>query len=89
MAARRKIASRTRTAQLSIRIDEQLYEKYKQVLDVEGISITDDIENYLRGKTGETPLSLSDGNKVVDIDIYQLARDVENLKKQMGELQAS
>jgi hypothetical protein len=49
-AARR---TRARTAQVGVKVDSALYERYKTKLRIEGISITDAIEAHMRDCLGE------------------------------------
>uniref|UniRef100_A0A0C1NFM1 Uncharacterized protein n=1 Tax=Tolypothrix bouteillei VB521301 TaxID=1479485 RepID=A0A0C1NFM1_9CYAN len=79
----KKSTARARDAQMSIRLDNQLYEEYKELLRTEGVTMTDDIENYIKNRLGKGSGS---GNV---IDIFRLAQDVEELKIQMGKLKAS
>lgn len=79
----KKLVARARDAQMSIRLDNQLYEEYKELLRTEGVTMTDDIENYIKNRLGK-----GSANSNV-IDISRLAQDVEELKIQMGKLKAS
>ena len=74
MPANKKIEARERTAQLGIKIDAKLYEKYKQKLKEDGMSITEDIESHMRNYIGEMIVQ-SDV-----VDIVKLVEDVEVLK---------
>jgi hypothetical protein len=78
MPASKKPEVQGRTAQLGIKIDAELYEKYKAKLKENGISITDDIENHMRDYVGEMII------KSNVIDIAKLLEDVERLKKDMS-----
>jgi hypothetical protein len=80
MPASKKTETQGRTAQLSIKIDAQLYDKYKAKLKKDGISITQDIENHMRNYVGEMII------KSNVVDITKVVRDVEELKQAMGEL---
>lgn len=73
MPAKRKPEAQTRTAQVSVRVDAQLYEKYKTKLKAEGISVTEDLETHMRAFIGEVMVQ----NNVVDIT--QVIEDVENV----------
>lgn len=81
MPANKKPETQGRTAQLGIKIDAELYEKYKTKLKEDGVSITEDIENHMRSYIGEM---IVESNVV---DIVKLVEDVEALKKVVGELQ--
>ncbi|MEH1902496.1 MAG: hypothetical protein V7L04_14025 [Nostoc sp.] len=71
------------TSQLGIKIDAQLYEKYKTKLRENGVSITDDIENHMKNYVGEVVVQ----SIVIDMaTIARLAEDVENLKLVVEEL---
>ena len=83
MPANKKIEVQGRTAQLGIKIDAQLYEKYKKKLKEDGMSITDAIENYMRDYVGEMVVSTN------VIDVARLIEDVEKLKQAVGELNPS
>ncbi|BAZ14245.1 hypothetical protein NIES4071_60850 [Calothrix sp. NIES-4071] len=80
MSASKQTEAPARTAQLSIKIDAQLYDKYKTKLKKYGISITEDIENHMRDYVGEMIIQ----NNIVDI--IKVVKDVEELKQAMGEL---
>ena len=80
MPANKKIEARERTAQLGIKIDAKLYEKYIQKLKEDGMSITEDIESHMRNYIGEMIVQ-SDV-----VDIVKLVEDVEVLKQAVGEL---
>jgi hypothetical protein len=70
--------NRKRGSQLSIRVDETLYSSYKALIEQEGITLTSDIENYMRSRLGEKNSSV--------IDIHQMARDINYLKESLGKL---
>ncbi|MBR8839518.1 MAG: hypothetical protein DSM106950_37330 [Stigonema ocellatum SAG 48.90 = DSM 106950] len=78
MPANKKLEVQGRTAQLGIKIDAELYEKYKARLKETGTSITEDIENHMRDYVGEMLI------KSNVIDIAKLLEDVESLKKYMS-----
>lgn len=80
MPASKKPETQGRTAQLSIKIDTQLYDKYKAKLKKDGISITEDIENHMRSYIGEVIIQSN------VIDITSVLKDVEELKRAVGEL---
>ncbi len=80
MPANKKPEVQGRTAQLGIKIDAELYEKYKARLKETGTSITEDIENHMRNYVGEMII------KSNVIDIAKLLEDVEDLKQVVGEL---
>jgi ubiquinone biosynthesis protein UbiJ len=82
MPVNKKPKMQTRDAQLGIKIDAELYEKYKTKLKEDGMSITENIENHMRNYVGEMIVH----NNVVDI--AKLVEDVEALKKCLGELQS-
>jgi len=83
MSDAKKSIVRARDAQLSIRLDSQLYEEYKEFLRSEDTTMTEDIESYIKTRLGKDSL----GKNVVNI--FQLAQDVEELKRQMGKLKVS
>ncbi|MBD2771211.1 hypothetical protein [Iningainema tapete] len=78
MPASKKPEVQGRTAQLGIKIDADLYDKYKAKLKEDGISITDAIENHMRDYVGEMVITSN------VIDIAKLLEDVERLKKDMS-----
>lgn len=80
MPASRKPETQMRTAQLSIKIDSDLYEKYKIKVKENGISITESIENHMRDYVGEMIVQSN------VVDITKVLRDVEELKQAVGEL---
>lgn len=80
MPASKKLEAQGRTAQLGIKVDAQLYTKYKKKLAEDGISITEDIERHMRNYVGEVVVQSN------VIDITMMLRDVEELKQAMGEL---
>ena len=80
MPANKKPEVQGRSAQLGIKIDAELYEKYKARLKETGTSITEDIENHMRNYVGEMIV------KSNVIDIAKLLEDVEDLKQVVGEL---
>lgn len=80
MPANKKIEAHQRTAQLGIKVDAKLYEKYKKKLKEDGVSITEDIESHMRNYVGEMIVQ-SD-----IVDIAKLVEDVEVLKQAMREL---
>ncbi|MDF5722177.1 MAG: hypothetical protein PUP91_17155 [Rhizonema sp. PD37] len=90
MPANKKLETQGRTAQFGIKVDADLYEKYKTKLKETGVSITDAIEEYMRDYVGEMVIK----NNVVDIvklleDVERLKKDisvVEELKQAVGEL---
>ncbi len=81
MPASKKLETQGRTAQLGIKIDADLYEKYKTKLKEDGVSITEDIENHMRNYVGEVVVQSN------VVDIVKLVEDVEALKQVVGELQ--
>jgi hypothetical protein len=78
MPASKKPEVRGRTAQFGIKVDAELYEKYKAKLKEAGISITDDIENHMRNYVGEIVVQSN------VIDIAKLLEDVETLKRKVA-----
>jgi PAS domain-containing protein len=80
MPASKKPETQERTAQLGIKVNAQLYSKYKKKLEEDGISITEDIERHMRSCVGEVIVQSN------VIDITAVLRDVEELKQAMGEL---
>ncbi|MFB2770227.1 hypothetical protein ACE1AT_13205 [Pelatocladus sp. BLCC-F211] len=82
MSSQKRSVTRARDSQMSIRLDSQLYEEYKEFLKRENVTMTDDIESYIKSRLGKkSPSNV--------IDISRLAQDVEELKIQMGKLKAS
>lgn len=65
---------------MSIKINEELYKKYKAKLADSNISVTDGIENLMRDFIGET----SQPNVA---DVFALTERMEKLEKLLGELQ--
>lgn len=86
MSEKSNSVARKRNAQLSVRIDDSLYEDYKSLLAREGISMTNDIESYISHRLGRT---MKLGN-VIDITeaIKQQQQEIEELKAIVGELKA-
>jgi hypothetical protein len=80
MPAIKKAETQGRTAQLGIKIDAALYEKYKTKLRENGVSITEDIENHMRDYVGEIIVQSN------VIDITRVLKDVEEIKLALGEL---
>ncbi len=80
MPASRKPEVQGRTAQLSIKIDADLYEKYKVKVKDNGSSITDNIESHMRDYVGEIIIQSN------VVDITKVLKDVEELKQAVGEL---
>ena len=80
MPASKKPEVQGRTAQLGIKVDAELYEKYKTRLKEKNTSITEDIENHMREYVGEMIIHSN------VVDIVKLVEDVENLKAVVGEL---
>ncbi|MEH2467829.1 hypothetical protein [Nostoc sp.] len=78
MPANKKPEVRGRTAQFGIKVDVDLYEKYKTKLRESGISITDDIENHMRNYVGELVVQSN------VIDIAKLFEDMEALKREVA-----
>lgn len=78
--------ARKRNSQLSVRINDSLYEEYKNLLTKEGISMTNDIENYISHRLGKTAKT---GN-VIDFTeaLKQQQQEIEELKAIVGELKA-
>lgn len=77
--------TRKRSAQLSVRINSALYQGYKDLLDLEGISMTNDIENYISHRLGKTAKV---GN-VIDITekLLQQQQEIEELKAKQQEIE--
>jgi hypothetical protein len=80
MPAIKKAETQGRTAQLGIKIDAALYEKYKAKLRENEVSITEDIENHMRDYVGEMIVQSN------VIDITRVLKDVEEIKLALGEL---
>lgn len=78
--------NRKRNAQLSVRINESLFEDYKELLAKEGVSMTNDIENYISRRLGK----ITNSGNVIDITeaIKQQRQEIEELKAIVGELKA-
>ncbi|MCG6138457.1 MAG: hypothetical protein MET45_28180 [Nostoc sp. LLA-1] len=85
MVNERKPPSRKRGAQLNVRLDHDLYFDYKELLDREGTSMTEDIENYIKSRLGQE----SDTN-VVDIKqvIERQQQEIAEIKAELGKLKA-
>lgn len=86
MAEERKLPARKRSAQLNVRLDGSLYQDYKELLDQEGTSMTEDIENYIRSRLGK-----GEGEaNVVDIRqiIEKQQQDIAEIKAELGKLRA-
>lgn len=80
-----KEASRKRNTQISIRIDESLCDEYKNLLRSEDITMTDDIEAYIRQRLGKTAPQKAN---VIDF-VDALARQrIEALEDELGKLKA-
>ncbi len=78
MPASKKSEAQKRISQLSIKIDAELYDKYKNKLREDGITITESIENHMRSYLGEV---IVESNV---IDVQKLLKDVENLKREVA-----
>ncbi len=78
--------ARKRSAQLSVRINDTLYQGYKDLLETEGISMTNDIENYISRRLGK----ITKSDNVIDITevVQKQQREIEELKAIVGELKA-
>lgn len=78
--------ARKRSAQLSIRINDSLYDEYKSLLDREGISMTSDIESYISQRIGRTLKA----DNVIDITevLKRQQQEIEELRSMLGELKA-
>ncbi len=78
--------ARKRSAQLSVRIDDALYEDYKNLLAREGISMTNDIETYIASRLGRTTKT----SNVIDMVemLKQHQQEIQELKATVGELKA-
>jgi hypothetical protein len=81
-----KRASRKRDAQLNVRLDKDLYEDYKALLSKEDISLTEDIEEYIKGKLGK----INSRANVIDIGqvLEKHQQEIEELKIELGKLKA-
>lgn len=80
-----KEVARKRNTQISIRIDESLCLEYKKLLEEEGVTITDDIEAYIRQRLGK---SVPQKSNVLDF-VDALARQkIEALEDELGKLKA-
>lgn len=86
MADERKPPSRKRGAQLNVRLDETLYSDYKELLEKEGTSMTEDVESYIRSRLGRQE------NETNVVDIRQLIQSqqqqIEEIKAELGKLRA-
>lgn len=71
---------------MSVRINESLFEDYKELLAKEGVSMTNDIENYISRRLGK----ITNSGNVIDITeaIKQQRQEIEELKAIVGELKA-
>ncbi|MEA5508073.1 hypothetical protein VB735_34330 [Halotia wernerae UHCC 0503] len=85
MVNERKPPARKRGAQLNVRLDNDLYVDYKELLDREGTSMTEDIENYIKSRLGKE----SDTN-VIDIRqvIERQQQEIAEIKAELGKLKA-
>ncbi|BDA70043.1 hypothetical protein CAL7716_042090 [Calothrix sp. PCC 7716] len=80
MEETRKVANRKRGSQLSIRIDATLYDEYKALIEQEGLTLTSDIEGYMKNRLGKKELT-----NVIDIQKFnQLEKDIADLKETVG-----
>ncbi|MBW4617317.1 MAG: hypothetical protein KME21_29675 [Desmonostoc vinosum HA7617-LM4] len=86
MADETKPSTRKRGAQLNVRLDNSLYLAYKELLETEGTSMTEDIEKYIRSRLGRGE---SETNVV---DIRQLVekqqQEIAEIKAELGKLKA-
>ncbi|MBE9054389.1 hypothetical protein IQ243_29195 [Nostocales cyanobacterium LEGE 11386] len=86
MVDERKSPSRKRGAQLNVRLDSNLYVEYKDLLEREGTSMTEDIENYIKNRLGKEESSTN----VVDIKqvIERQQQEIAEIKAELGKLKA-
>jgi hypothetical protein len=86
MLDERKPPARKRGAQLNVRLDGSLYHEYKEFLEQEGTSMTEDIENYIRNRIGKGK------NETNVIDIRQVIerqqQEIAEIKAELGKLRA-
>ncbi|MBD2254628.1 hypothetical protein [Nostoc parmelioides] len=86
MADERKSPARKRGAQLNVRLDGSLYQEYKEFLEQEGTSMTEDIENYIRSRLGKG------GSETNVVDIRQVIerqqQEIAEIKAELGKLKA-
>ena len=75
--------TRKKTAQLSVRLDEELFQEYKDFLSKQDLKMTEDIESYIKARLSKT-------DNVVDINAFnELTKKVLSIEEQMGKLRAS
>lgn len=86
MADERKLSTRKRGAQMNVRLDESLYVEYKELLEKQGTSMTEDIESYIRGRLGREEIETN----VVDIRqvIERQQQEIAEIKAELGKLKA-
>ncbi|MBW4604010.1 MAG: hypothetical protein KME29_31700 [Calothrix sp. FI2-JRJ7] len=81
-----KPVSRRKVGQLSVRLDENLLKEYKNFLEAEGMTLTEDIESYIKSRLSK----IKSSSNVVDINSFnELAKKVLVIEEQLGKLQAS
>lgn len=77
--------ARKRSGQLSVRLDDNLLDEYKQFLEQEGKSIREDIESYVMSR-----VSTKQDSNLVDFNTFnELAKKVLSIEEKLGKLQAS
>ncbi|MBD2248433.1 MULTISPECIES: hypothetical protein [Nostoc] len=86
MADERKLSTRKRGAQMNVRLDESLYVEYKELLEKEGTSMTEDIESYIRGRLGreESETNVVDIRQVIE----RQQQEIAEIKAELGKLRA-
>lgn len=81
-----KPVSRKKSGQLSVRMDESLLEEYKNFVEKEGLTLTEDIEAYVKHRLSRA----KPASNVVDISAFnELAKKVLIIEERLGKLQAS
>jgi antitoxin component of RelBE/YafQ-DinJ toxin-antitoxin module len=56
--------SRKKNGQMSVRLDEELLTDYKTCLEKEGLTLTEDIETYIKSRIAKTPHSAQIGFRI-------------------------
>lgn len=80
MPAKKKPEGRVRAATMSVKVDPALYDRYKAKLTAENKTIVETIENHMKVFLGEELVE----DEVVKAS--EMLKDIEDLKKAMGEL---
>lgn len=81
-----KPVSRKKSGQLSVRMDENLVSEYKAFVEAQGLTLTEDIESYVKSRLSK----MKNPSNVIDINAFnELAKKVLSIEEQLGKLQAS